>query len=131
MGFETQAQLLRFLWKNENDRNLVQRKMIKGEIYKENGMYILVDKDEIIKNLREENDKLRSENVATKESNWDLEFYKVNSEYWEWLNNKKKEIINNILNDIYLDSKKKGSMENTDDFFTRMSEKYGYNPKED
>lgn len=83
MEFETQAQLLRFLWKNENDRNLVQRMMIRGEILKENGMYILVDKDEIIKNLREENEKLRSENVATKESNWDLEEAKIQWEYWE------------------------------------------------
>ena len=131
MEFETQAQLLEYLGKNVNDRNLVQRMMIRGEVFKENGMYILVDKDEIIKNLMEENEKLRSENVATKESNWDLDFYKVNCEYWEWLNNKKKEIINNILNDVYLDLKKRGSIENTDDFFTRMSEKYGYNPKED
>ena len=131
MEFETQAQLLRFLWKNENDRNLVQRKMIKGEVLKQNGMYILIDKDEIIKNLKEENEKLRSENVATKESNWDLEFYKVNCEYWEGLNNKKKWIIDNILNDIYSDSKNRGSTENYDDFITRMGGKYGYNPKED
>lgn len=47
----------------------MQRKIIKGEILKQNGMYILIDKDEIIKNLKEENEKLRSENVATKESN--------------------------------------------------------------
>lgn len=131
MEFATQRELLEHLGKNENDRNLVQRLIIKGDVVRENGMYVLVDKDEIIKNLREENEKLRSENVATKENNWDLEFYKVNSEYWEGLNNRKKEIINNILNDIYLDSKKKGSMENADDFFTRMSKKYGYNPKED
>lgn len=131
MEFTTQRELLEYLGKNPDDRNLVQRLIIKGEVVREWGVYVLVDKDEIIKNLKEENEKLRSENVATKESNWDLEFYKVNSEYWEGLNNRKKEIINNILNDIYLDSKKKGSMENTDDFFTRMSEKYGYNPKED
>ena len=69
MEFETQAQLLEYLGKNVNDRNLVQRMMIRGEIFKENGMYILVDKDEIIKNLREENEKLRSEIVTMKESN--------------------------------------------------------------
>lgn len=83
MEFETQAQLLRFLWKNENDRNLVQRKMIKGEVLKQNGMYILIDKDEIIKNLKEENEKLRSEIVTMKESNWDLEEAKIQWEYWE------------------------------------------------
>ena len=47
----------------------MQRKMIKGEVLKQNGMYILIDKDEIIKNLKEENEKLRSEIVTMKESN--------------------------------------------------------------
>ena len=131
MGFETQKQLLEYLGKNGNDRSLVQRMMIRGEVYKENGMYILVDKDKKIEELFSEVKKLRSEIATTKESNWDLDFYRVNSEYWEWLNNKKKWIIDNILNDIYSDSKKKWSTENYDDFITRMSEKYGYNPKED
>lgn len=131
MEFSTQRELLEYLGKCPDDRSLVQRMIIRGEVFKENGMYYLVNKDEKIKELEILVAKLRSEIATMKESDWDLEFYKVNSEYWEGLNNRKKEIINNILNDIYLDSKKKGSVENTDDFFTRMSEKYGYNPKED
>lgn len=83
MEFETQKQLLEYLGKNGNDRSLVQRMMIRGEIYKENGMYILVDKDKKIEELFSEVQKLRSEITTMKESNWDLEFYKVNSEYWE------------------------------------------------
>ena len=52
MGFETQSALLRYLWKNENDRSLVQRMMSRGEILRRDWMYILVDKDLEIKELR-------------------------------------------------------------------------------
>ena len=69
MGFETQKQLLEYLGKNGNDRSLVQRMMIRGEVYKENGMYILVDKDKKIEELFSEVKKLRSEIATTKESN--------------------------------------------------------------
>ena len=83
MEFTTQRELLEHLGKNPDDRNLVQRLIIKGEVVREWGVYVLVDKDEIIKNLKEENEKLRSENVATKESDWDLEEAKIQWEYWE------------------------------------------------
>lgn len=69
MEFETQAQLLRYIGKNENDRNLVQRMIAKGEILKENGMYILVDKDKKIAELFSEVQKLRDEIVTIKGSN--------------------------------------------------------------
>ena len=69
MEFETQAQLLRYLGKNENDRSLVQRMIIRGEVLKENGMYILVDKDKKIAELISEVEKLRDEIVTMKESN--------------------------------------------------------------
>lgn len=35
MGFETQRALLEYLGKNPNDRNLVQRMIAKGDVYKE------------------------------------------------------------------------------------------------
>ena len=88
--FKTQAELLRHLGKNENDRSLVQRMVIRGEILKENGGYILTNKEEKIKELEEEIKKLRSE-IATmhdtmqtmKASNWDLSEAKAQREYWE------------------------------------------------
>lgn len=85
MEFKTQKQLLEHIGKNWNDRSLVQRMIIRGEILKQNGVYILVNKDEIIKNLEEEVQKLRSEIATIKESNWDLEEAKAQWEYWEWL----------------------------------------------
>lgn len=41
MEFATQRELLEYLWKNPNDRNLVQRMVARGDVYKEDGMYIL------------------------------------------------------------------------------------------
>lgn len=83
MEFKTQAELLRHLGKNENDRSLVQRMVIRGEILKENGVYFLTNKDERIQELEEEVKKLRSEIATIKASNWDLEEAKVQWEYWE------------------------------------------------
>lgn len=83
MEFKTQAELLRHLGKNENDRSLVQRMVIRGEILKENWGYILTNKDERIQELEEEVKKLRSEIATTKASSWDLEELKVNCDYWE------------------------------------------------
>lgn len=83
MEFTTQRELLEYLGKNENDRNLVQRLIIKGEVIKEWGVYVLVDKDARIAELEREVSKLRDEIVAMKESNWDLEEYKENCKYYE------------------------------------------------
>lgn len=84
MEFKTQAELLRHLGKNENDRSLVQRMVIRGEILKENWGYILTNKDERIQELEEEVKKLRSEIATIKASNWDLEEAKTQWKYWEW-----------------------------------------------
>lgn len=83
MEFATQRELLEHLGKNENDRNLVQRLIIKGDVVRENGMYVLVDKDSRIAELEEEVKKLRNEIVTMKESNWDLTEAKIQWEYWE------------------------------------------------
>lgn len=84
MEFKTQAEILRHLGKNENDRSLVQRMIIRGEILKEKGGYILTNKDEKIQELEKEVEKLRSEIATIKESNWDLEEAKTQWKYWEW-----------------------------------------------
>ena len=83
LEFNTQRQILEYLWKNVNDRSLVQRMISRKEILRENWVYILNDKDKKIEELEAEIKKLRSEIATTKESNWDLEELKVNCEYWE------------------------------------------------
>lgn len=91
MEFKTQAELLRHLGKNENDRSLVQRMVIRGEILKEKGVYILTNKDEKIQELEKEVEKLRSEIATIKESNWDLDEAKQQREYYERLYNEESE----------------------------------------
>ena len=91
MEFASQKELLEYLGKNPNDRNLVKRKMRKGEVRMEDGMYILVDKDSIIHELEEEIKRLKSEPKQVVESDsWEvqklkeeLEEAKVNCDYWE------------------------------------------------
>ena len=45
LKFHTKRELLRHLGKNENDRKLVDRLMVRGKVHMENGIYVLVDKD--------------------------------------------------------------------------------------
>ena len=59
--FTTKAELLKHLGKNEKDNKLVDRMMLKGLVYKESWMYVLVDKDTEIKRLKEEIKKLKEE----------------------------------------------------------------------
>lgn len=87
MEFSTQRELLEYLGKCPEDRSLVQRMMIRGEVFKENGMYYLVNKDEKIKELEILVAKLRSEITTMRESNWDLEEAKIQWEYYKKLYN--------------------------------------------
>ena len=81
--FETKKALLEYLGKNPNDRKLVDRLILKGEVHLEDGMYYLVDKDAIIAWLEEEVKKLRGIITTFKEENWDLEEAKIQWKYWE------------------------------------------------
>lgn len=73
-AFTTQEEILNYLGK-KNDRNLIRRKMMKGEIYKEDGMYYLVvdesnDVNQLngrIKVLEEDVSRLVEENKKIKE----------------------------------------------------------------
>ena len=89
MEFTTQAELLEHLGKNPNDRRLVQRMVLRWEVVRENGVYVLVDKDEEIKNLRERLFFL--ENECSKNTTNDLEKElseaKAQWEYYEKLYN--------------------------------------------
>lgn len=71
--FSTKAELLKHLGKNEKDNKLVDRMMLKGLVYKESWMYVLVDKDTEIKKLKEEIKRLKSEWKAGTHSEWKKE----------------------------------------------------------
>jgi len=60
---------LAYLGKNENDRKLVDRLILRGEVYMEDGMYYIVDKDAIIEDLRREVSELEGKIATFKDSN--------------------------------------------------------------
>lgn len=107
MEFSTQRELLEYLGKCPEDRSLVQRMMIRGEVFKENGMYYLVNKDEKIKELENLVAKLRSEITTMKESNWDLEYAKTQWKYYEEEYNKEVEDKQNRIRKCFLWIKQK------------------------
>ena len=82
-GFETKKALLVYLGKDENDRKLVDRMILRGEVYMEDGMYYLSRKEDRLKELELLVEKLRGEIATIKESNWDYEEAKAQWDYWE------------------------------------------------
>lgn len=82
-GFETKKALLEHLGKNPDDRKLVDRLILRGDVHIEDGMYYIVDKDAIIDWLREVVKKLRGEITTMRESNWDLGEAKAQWEYYQ------------------------------------------------
>ena len=65
--------------------------IIRGEILKQYGVYILTNKEEKIQELEKEVQKLRSEIATIKESSWDLEEAKQQRAYYENLYNDESE----------------------------------------
>lgn len=49
MGFITKRELLEHIGKNPKDNKLVDRMMRRGEVYMEDGMYYIVESEEVIK----------------------------------------------------------------------------------
>lgn len=47
MEFSTKRELLSYLWKNPDDRKLIDRMIARGDVYMEDGMYCLVEKEDI------------------------------------------------------------------------------------
>ena len=82
-GFETKKALLEYLGKDPNDRKLVDRLILRGEVYMEDGMYYINSKDERIKELEFLVEKLRGEIATLKEGNGDLDEAKAQWEYYE------------------------------------------------
>lgn len=108
MEFETKRALLEYLGKNKNDNKLIDRMMLRWEVYKEDGMYHYVTSK---KNLIEENKELKLELMRTKKASlsdmerWELtklikenmelkkvlKEEKINSEYYNRLYEEEKE----------------------------------------
>lgn len=77
-GFETKKALLEYLGKDPNDRKLVDRMLSRGEVHMEDGMYYLVNKDAIIKELEArifflENEQGKNTTVQVKDANLEKE----------------------------------------------------------
>ena len=77
MGFTTKRELLEHLGKNWNDNKLVDRMMRRGEVYLEDGMYYLVESEEVVK-LKE-----RIKELEKSDLRWALDYAKAQWEYYE------------------------------------------------
>ena len=94
MEFSTQRELLEYLGKCPEDRKLVQRMIKRGEVYKMDGIYYLVDwfkkrsawtlYDEI-RELRGEVNELKKAESKTTISSAELEEAKIQWKHWEWV----------------------------------------------
>ena len=94
MQFATKRELLEHLGKNPDDRKLVDRMVMRWEVYKRDGFYYLVDDfkkrnawrlyDEI-RELREEVNELKKSEPKTTISSAELEEAKIQWKHWEWV----------------------------------------------
>ena len=127
MIFRTKRELLRYRGKNENDNKLVDRRIASGKVVKVADGYKVVDLEEEVKVLRE---KLESAANTTqgsevlKEGKNTLPDLKEHIEYLLMLNEKKNEVIKEIINMIYLKHQDKG----WDYAVELMSKQFGYEP---
>lgn len=102
MEFRTQKDLLEHLGKNPNDRKLVSRMIIRGEVYKKSWWYVLANKDAIISELNkkledydqlvEKVNKLSSENSRLLREKNEL----IQQMIDKWSSGDKDEIINKV-----------------------------------
>ena len=93
MQFSTQRELLEYLGKCPNDRNLVQRMIARGDVHKEGGMYIYLPQVKV-KDLYNEIAQLKSQvesledNVYTFDDGKDyVEAYKEAKAQWDYYQN--------------------------------------------
>lgn len=131
MIFRTKRELLRYRGKNENDNKLVDRRIASGKVVKVADGYKVVDLEEEVKILRE-----KLENVAntTQQGKNTLQSETLKEdkdicfdiyEHLEYLyiqNEKKNEVIKEIINMIYLKHQDKG----WDYAVELMSKQFGY-----
>lgn len=111
MKFQTKKELLRYLWKNEDDRKLVDRMVARGEVRLEWRIYVLEEKEKEVSSS--------SSDLANRLSN-DLEY--LNMEY-----EKLEGLLDYSLRRCYDIMKKKGlvgSEDTYDDFYEKITEWY-------
>lgn len=103
MKFQTKKELLRYLWKNEDDRKLITRMIARGEVRLEWRIYVLEEKEE-----------------EASSSSSDLEY--LNKEY-----EKLEGLLDYSLRRCYDIMKKKGlvgSEDTYDDFYNKITAWY-------
>ena len=125
MIFRTKRELLRYRGKNENDNKLVDRRIASGKVVKVADGYKVVDFEEEVRVLREKLESVvMKENVAntTQQGGNALPDLKEHIEYLLMLNEKKNEVIKEIINMIYLKHQDKG----WDYAVELMSKQFGY-----
>lgn len=108
MKFSTKKELLRYLWKNEDDRKLVDRMVARGEVRLEWRIYVLEEKEKEVSSS--------SSDLAN-----DLEY--LNKEY-----EKLEGLLDYSLRKCYGIMKKKGlvgSEDTYDDFYENITAWYG------
>ena len=103
MEFRTQRELLEYLGKNPNDRNLVSRMRKRWDVRKEGWVYILTKKDELIweiekwkeeyKKIIEECNRLANENARLIKDKNELIQRIIESDKWS---SEKNEIVNKV-----------------------------------
>ena len=59
MKFRKKGELLEYLGKDKKDVRLIDRMIVRGEVKRENSMYIYEDDKEVIEWLKKENDELK------------------------------------------------------------------------
>lgn len=148
MEFSTQRELLEYLWKNWDDRHLVARMIARGDVYKEDGMYILnIQKkkkdliDEVnelkervkeLENSEQVNSKNIKEAVTIIQNNDEIEKLKqelheakVNCNYYEKLAERRKEMVEWVIHETYVLAKAKlwNKMEEESDFRNAIVQK--------
>ena len=104
--FQTKKELLRYLWKNEDDRKLVDRMVARGEVRLEWRIYVLEEKEKEVSS-----------------SSSDLEY--LNKEY-----EKLEGLLDYSLRKCYWIMKKKGligSEDTYEDFYAKITEGYSAN----
>lgn len=109
--FQTKKELLRYLWKNEDDRKLVDRMVARGEVRLEWRIYVLEEKEKEISSS--------SSDLANRLSN-DLEY--LNKEY-----ERLEGLLDYSLRKCYDIMKKKGlvgSEDTYDDFYNNITSWY-------
>ena len=136
MIFRTKRELLRYRGKNENDNKLVDRRIASGKVVKVADGYKVVDLEEEVKKLRSELEEAKNVANTTQQGTNTLQSETLKEdkdicfdvyehiEYLLMLNEKKNEVIKEIINMIYLKHQDKG----WDYAVELMSKQFGYEP---